>query len=259
MAGLARSIDEALERDGFDAVIVTHGTDTLEETAWVRTDGKGEPEQLTKNTNAQYPTSFARNGKWMAYTETNPETGGDVWLMPIDWTDPERPRPGKPEPLLHTKSDEHNAMFSPDGQWIAYASNESGKDEVFVKSVSGSGKWPIAPGSLPVWSRSSRELFWQGPRPNSERSADLMVAGYSTKGDAFIIEKPRVWSDKPRIVVPSKRDFDLAVDGTRMIVVLDPRQQETASSDGPTNSTPTHVNLLLNFFDEIKRRAPERK
>jgi Tol biopolymer transport system component len=223
---------------------------------WVRTDGKGEPEQLTKNNNAQHPTSFSRDGKWMALTERNAETGSDVWLMPIDWTDAEKPRAGKAEPLLHTKSDEDSAVFSPDGRWLAYSSNESGKVEVFVKSVTGAGKWPIATGSLPVWSRSSRELFWQGPRPDS----NLMVAGYSTKSDTFIADKPRVWSDKQRIVVPNKQDFDLALDATRIIVVLDPRQQETSSSEGTSGpAAPTHVNLLLNFFDEMKRRAPERK
>jgi len=220
---------------------------------WVRADGKGEPEQLTQSKNQQHPTSFSRDGKRMAFTETNPDTGNDVWLMPIDWTDLEKPKPGKAEPFLHAKFDEDGAAFSPDGRWMAYFSNESGKFEVFVKSVTGSGKWPIATGSFPVWSRNGRELFWEVPQPNPS----LMVVDYSTKADSFVPSKPRVWSDKRRIRVPNKQDFDLAPDGTRMFFVLDPRQQEPKSANGsPSPSSPTHVNLLLNFFDEIKRRAP---
>jgi hypothetical protein len=189
----------------------------------------------------------------MAFTERNPQTGNDVWIMPIDWTDPEKPKPGRPELLLQAKFDEDDAVFSPDLHWIAYTSNESGNLEVFVKSVTGSGKWSIASGSFPIWSRNGHELFWQGPLPNSS----LMVADYTTKGDTFVPGKTRVWSNKPRLIATTRQDFDLASDGKRMIVVVDPRQQETGSSDGSSAAAPTHVNLLLNFFEEIKRRAPD--
>src|SRR5262249_48658968 len=138
--------------------------------------------------------------------ETNPKTGSDVWLMAFDWTDHEKPRPGKTDPLLHTKFDEDGAVFSPDGRWIAYFSNESGKFEVFVRSVTGAGKWPIALGTFPLWSRNGRQLFWQDPYP----ATNLMVASYSTRGDTFIAEKPNVWSRNQRIGVPNKQDFDLA-------------------------------------------------
>jgi dipeptidyl aminopeptidase/acylaminoacyl peptidase len=219
---------------------------------WVRADGTGEPEQLTQSKNPQYPNSFSRDGR-LAFTETNSETGNDVWLLPIDWTDAQKPRPGRPEPLIRTKTDESSAIFSPDDRWITYSANESGKSEVFVKSVSGSGKWPIAAGGFSVWSRNGRELFWQDPFPDT----NLMVAGYSTKGETFIADKPRVWSDKQRIVVPNRRDFDLAADGMRIIAVLNPRLQQPKSANGsPVSTTPTHVNFLLNFFEEIKRRAP---
>ena len=73
----------------------------------------------------------------------------------------------------------------------------------------------------------------------------MMVAGYSTKGNAFVAEKPRLWSNTPFGTTNRLRDFDAAPDGKRMIVVLDPPLE-----------TPTHVNLLLNFFDEVRRRAP---
>ena len=89
---------------------------------------------------------------------------------------------------------------------------------------------------MAIWSRNGRELFWQSPQPNP----NLMVASYRAKGDTFIAEKPRVWSDKQRIGVPNKQDFDLASDGTRMIVLLDPRQQEAQSSDGSSGLVLNH-------------------
>ena len=76
----------------------------------------------------------------------------------------------------------------------------------------------------------------------------MMVAGYSTKGNAFVAEKPRLWSNARYWTGNNTRDVDVAPDGKRMIVVLDPPLE-----------TPTHVNLLLNFFDEVRRRAPAKR
>jgi len=219
---------------------------------WVRADGKGEPQRLTQSKNPQHPTSFSRDGR-MAFSEIDPQTGNDAWILPIDWSDAEAPKPGKPEPLLKTKFEEGTAVFSPDGRWMAYSSTESGTAEVWVKPVASAGKWPIAPGTFPVWSRNGHELYWQGPPPGF----NLMVATYSTNGDVFVPDKPRVWYDQRRPGQINRQDFDLAPDGKRMIAVLDPRQTETNSPDASSNApASTHINFLLNFFDEIIRRAP---
>jgi hypothetical protein len=108
-------------------------------------------------------------------------------------------------------------------------------------------------GTFPVWSRNGHELYWQGPPPGF----NLMVATYSTNGDVFVPDKPRVWYDQRRPGQINRQDFDLAPDGKRMIAVLDPRQTETNSPDASSNApASTHINFLLNFFDEIIRRAP---
>ena len=83
-------------------------------------------------------------------------------------SDPDHPKPGKPELFLRTPFDETEPAFSPDGRWIAYASNESGRYEVYVRpfpggAPSGSGKWQISTGGgfHPIWSRDGRELFYE--------------------------------------------------------------------------------------------------
>ena len=93
------------------------------------------------------------------------DTGFDLWTLPLDVSDPEHPKPGKPELFLGTPFNEQEPAFSPDGRWIAYTSNESGRNEVYVRpfpggAPSGSGKWQISTGggAHPIWSRNGREL-----------------------------------------------------------------------------------------------------
>src|SRR5438105_14911572 len=89
---------------------------------------------------------------------------GRVWT-PLDTSDPDHPKAGKPEPFLATPSDELAAMFSPDGRWIAYRSNESGRNEVYVRPFPGGrgGKWQISTGGglYGIWSNNGRELFYE--------------------------------------------------------------------------------------------------
>jgi serine/threonine-protein kinase len=134
-------------------------------------------------------------------------------------------------------------MFSPDGRWIAYSSNESGQFEIFVRPFPGpGGKWQISTGGgvLPRWSRSSRELFYSG--------AGLTVVPYSISGDVFAAGQPRSWFGK---AVPPLADFDLTPDGKRLAAVM---STADASAEGLT-----HVTFLLNFADELRQKLPSGK
>ena len=114
--------------------------------------------------------------------------------LPLDTSDPDHPKPGKPEPFLGTPSDENVPMFSPDGRWIAYRSNESGTDEIYVRPFPAGrgGKWQISTGGglYPIWSNNGRELFYETP------DYRIMVVDYTVSGDSFVPGKPRLWSDK---------------------------------------------------------------
>ena len=135
-------------------------------------------------------------------------------------------------------------MFSPDGRWLAYQSNESGRTEVYVQSFPGpGGKWQISTqgGAGAVWSRARQELFFGTPNNR------LMVVSYTAEADSFRADKPRPWSDK-RI---EPRGFDLHPDGERFALSVAPDAQSDAGQ--------ANVVFIFNFFDELRRIAPPSK
>jgi hypothetical protein len=106
---------------------------------WIRADGSGETQHLLDSKNLTNPSSFFPDGRRLAYTQLDPESGGDLWTLALDVNDPDHPKPGKPEPFLRTPSNELSPAVSPDGRWIAYQSNESRKYEVYVRPFPGPG------------------------------------------------------------------------------------------------------------------------
>jgi serine/threonine-protein kinase len=134
--------------------------------------------------------------------------------------------------------------FSPDGKFLAYASNESGVEDVFVRSFPGPGRWRVSAnaGKFPVWSRTTRELFFLG---GDDR---IMVASYSVAGDVFAPGPVRVWSPTPVRRTGTRQNFDITPDAKR--VVMFPRSAVTQEQGS------VHATFLLNFFDEVRRRIP---
>jgi Tol biopolymer transport system component len=222
---------------------------------WIRADGAGEAQPLLEGQDRVNPYSFSPDGKRLAFAEQSVDTGSDLWTLPLEVSDPDHPKPGKPELFLRTRFDEREPAFSPDGRWIAYTSNESGRDEVYVRpfpggAPSGSGKWPISTGGgwHPIWSPKGRELFYETPDNH------IMVAAYTASADSFAPEKARPWSNM-QILEPNTGviwNLDLAPDGKRFAVF--PRPEATGEQKGSV-----HVTVLLNFFDELRRRVPAGK
>jgi len=212
---------------------------------WVRADGAGQPQLLLRTQTLVVPWSFSPDGRRLAYWEVSPTTSYDISILPLDTTDPNHPKPGKPQPFLHSPANEYVPSFSPDGRWIGYASDESGSYEIYVRPASGaSGKWQIsnAGGEFPLWSRSGHELFYEA------MDHRIMTLDYSTNGDSFIPGKPRVWSDH-QIFASGRSNLDIAPDGKRFVVFEEPQAPEPGKNS-------LHVVLLLNFLDELKRRIP---
>jgi Tol biopolymer transport system component len=217
---------------------------------WLRSDGSGEPQKLLERKNTGVglrPQSFAPDGRRLAFDD-NVTTVGEVeiWTLPLDLSDPEHPKPGKPEPFLTTSGRQVDAAFSPDGKWMAYSSNEFGIDDVFVRPYPGpGGKWRISTtgGKFPTWSRSGRELFYF-----SLSEGRIMVANYAVHGDSFSAAKPRVWSDRQVLQPNFIRVLDLHPDGKRFAVFSRQEVEETKGN--------LHVTFLLNFADELRRRVP---
>ncbi len=206
-----------------------------------RADGASQPHALTQSKALQNPGSFTPDGKRLAYLEVARNI--QIWTVLLE-DQGGQVRAGKPEPWLKSSFDDANPVFSLDGRWVAYQSNESGKNEVYVRAfVSSSSapgaKWQISNsgGVTPRWSRSGHELVYQS-------GDQVMAARYTVQGDTFVAEKPRVWIAKLGGTL-----FDVAPDGRR-VAVLAP----VASADAPKQEH--EVVLLLNFFDELRRRAP---
>jgi len=213
---------------------------------WIRADGAGETQKLLDSKNLATPYSFFPDGRRLAYYENDPESGYDLWTLPLDLSDPDHPKPGKPEPFLRTSSSERNPAVSPDGRWIAYASDESGQSEVYVRPFPGpGGKWQIsnAGGTRPVWSRTSRELFFE----NLDNR--IMATNYEGKNESFVADKPHVWSDRQLHDLDGILNYDLAPDGKRFAII--PELNAPTAEKGNVR-----MSFLENFFDELRRRVP---
>ena len=171
----------------------------------------------------------------------------DIFTMPVE-ADPGPGalgiRLGKAELFLGTPFVEVHAVFSPDGRWLAYASNESGTLEVYVRSFPGpGGRWQVSTGGgrWPLWSRDGRELLFE------TLDQRVMTVGYTTQGDSFAPGKPQVWTETRLRNAGLLSNYDLAPDGKRLAAFV--------ADDADGEKLPTHLTFLLNFFDELRRKA----
>jgi serine/threonine-protein kinase len=224
--------------------IVFHATGGI---WWTRADGTGQPQPLTHSNNQQFPSSFTSDGKLLVFQEITPASGAaDVWTVSVE-SGSSGLRAGKPELYLQTPFHERGPMISPDGRWMAYQSDESGTNQVYVQAFPDKhGKRRISGdrGGYPKWSRDGRELFFFWPfGPH----AHLMVTTFEARGDSFVAEKPRVWSERVPLYFPAVKFYDPAPDG-KSIAALMPADRPEEPHD--------RVTFLLNFFDELRRRAP---
>jgi Tol biopolymer transport system component len=211
---------------------------------WIRADGAGQRQALLEKAQNPRPTSFAPDGRLVFSPSV--ATLPNVVTFPIDLTDPEHPKPGKAEPFLADPNIvEVDPMFSPDGKFIAYSSNESGDEEVFVRPFPGpGGKWKVSTkgGKFPVWSAPTHELFFVG---SDDR---IWTASYTTQGDSFSAGVPRVWSPTQVRRNSVQQNFDVSPDGKRVIMFPRPVAEESGGN--------LHATFLLNFFYEVRRRVP---
>ncbi|MCZ6878202.1 MAG: protein kinase, partial [Acidobacteria bacterium] len=199
---------------------------------WKPVDGSGEAEQLANSEYSQTPYSVTPDGAILGFSERALDTGRDIWVLQLDGD-------SRAEPFLRTPFDESEPAFSPDGHWIAYVSNESGRNEIYVLPFPGSGrKWQISTegARAPRWAPSGHELFYL--------NGDQMMVVPVTIGDSFQAGTPRALFSHVHPGGPPPA-YSVSPDGKRF-VMLQPNEQEEAAQ----------INVVLNWFEELKRLVP---
>jgi serine/threonine-protein kinase len=205
---------------------------------WQLADGSGGLERLTTSPYINAPVSWSHDGQLLTFGEINTTTGQNIWIL--------RMNDRKALPFHRTGSNENEPRFSPDGHWLAYISDESGRLEVYVQPYPGpGGKWQISTqgGTEPVWNPNGRELFY--------RSGDKMMAVEITTQPGFSAGTPRMLFEgryeQPPVPL---HNFDVSHDGQHFLM-LKPVEQEQAA--------PTQINVVLNWFEELKQKVPTGK
>jgi Tol biopolymer transport system component len=217
---------------------------------WVNADGTGEVTRLTDSPNSVRQGSWHPSGRFFAFQATRGGTFNDLMLLPMEdhrtrgWT------PGTPTVFLGTPADETWPQFSPDGRWMAYASNETGRNEVYVRPFPGpGGKWRISieTGGVPRWSATTSELLFRRPTT----SGQIMVASYSVVGEAFRASTPQLWS--PTVADgwnAQNSAYDLHPDGKRVAA---------SAADVQANEVLDKLIFVFNFADYLRTIAPPNK
>jgi serine/threonine-protein kinase len=165
----------------------------------------------------------------------DPVNGQDIWVAPVA-------EPQKGRAFLQTRFREGAPQFSPDGHWIAYASDESGRPEIYVRPFPGPGeKWTVSTGggNEPIWSRKSQQIFY--------RTGDAMMVVDVTTTPTFSAGKPRQLFEKPYEKSGAYwPNYDVTPDGKRLLMVKD--------AERPT--APAQLDVVLNWFSELQQRVP---
>jgi serine/threonine protein kinase len=193
--------------------------------------GVGSDELLLESNLDKNPTSFSPDGRFLLYLVVDPKTKADLWLLPLTGD-------RRPFPFLQTEFNEFNGQFSPDSRWIAYTSDESGRNEIYVMPFPGpGGKRQISTsgGSHPKWRSSGREIFYLAP------DNKLMAAEVSGQGATLEVGAVRsLFEVRPYFEVGSV--YDLTSDGQRFLINTMVEQK----ASGP-------ITLVLNWTADLKR------
>jgi eukaryotic-like serine/threonine-protein kinase len=183
-------------------------------------DGSGEARRLTDSTTNGNATEVAgfwsRDGKYLAYTVPNPGNGNSqIWLLQLSAGGPD-PAVAKPRPFIQANYDVFSPAISPDSKWLAFASNETGHNEVYVVPLAGGpGKWQISSGGgvEPRWSATGNEISYLS------HDGDLMVAEIKSSSNSIAVGKPTKLFHLGETSALTIFRYDFPPDGKRFLVM----------------------------------------
>lgn len=195
---------------------------------------KGEPLHKTQAQAVNIPSDWSRDGRYILETVVDLKTGRDIWVEPL-YGD------RKPIPYLQTVFEERNPKLSPNGLWLAYSSDETKRDEIYIQTFPQQArKWQVSTsgGRLPLWSRDGKELFFLG----ADRK--LMVvevkSGSMKDGAGFEVSVPKALFDA-RLGDDVTLWYDVSNDGRFLLPVP------------PERSAGDSVTVMLNWPAALKK------
>jgi Tol biopolymer transport system component len=200
---------------------------------WIDTDGSGRSQAIPDTGINDYPSSVAPDGSALAFVRVSADKSADVYVLSLRGE-------AKPHPVVTTPAYEGGPQFSPDGHWLAYASDESGEFQVYVRPFPGPDRrWPVSTqgGRHVRWNRNGHELFYR----NGNK---MMVVDVSTHPE-LVLSSPRLLFEQRYAfgISVTTPNYDVSPDGERFVMVKD-------------DSGSGRLNLVLNWFEELKQRVP---
>jgi Tol biopolymer transport system component len=204
---------------------------------WQAADGSGTAERLTTHDTTQAPTALSPDGTLVIH-QVRETTGRDLMGMALGGSK-------TIAPILQTPFDERDAVVSPDGRWLAYGTDSTGRSEVYVRPFpnTSAGQWQISTngGRTPLWSRDGKELFFVGS------DGDLMTAKLEATRTTWNAGQP-VQLLQPGYFLAggtTGRSYDLSADGKRFVMI------KLAGIGAPPD-----IIVVQHFNEELKRVAP---
>jgi len=177
--------------------------------------GTGRDELLFANGASKWPSQWSRDGRFVVYSENDPKTKYDIWVLPMEGG-AER----KPIPFLHSEFNELHGQLSPDSGWMAYTSDESGQREVYVRPFPGGEfqrRISIAGGEQPRWRGDGKELFFVGADGRMMAVAVKAVTGAKPSFEPAT-PQPLFNADVMALGYSVVLEYDVTADGKRFLV-----------------------------------------
>jgi serine/threonine-protein kinase len=215
---------------------------------WKRADGHGESEALVSQGEPGEvlgPGSWSPDGKTLVYFRdlpSQPENGKDIWMM-------DRDGDREPRPLVATRAAEKGAAISPDGDWLAYTSNESGQVEIYVQPFPAGGERhqvSAAGGEKPVWSPDGRSIYYRAIA-EGEFGLPILTVPVTTE--------PRFRAGAAKVLFGKSYEVGTYRWGPNFDIARDEKSFVVIDADEPWGRA-TEIRVVLNWFEELKRLAP---